>query len=146
VRESLAPNAVVTALARVRDNHRPHENEHPWMTRKRSVKQVISPQDCSNEHSFREFATLRRCVDRCDDGILVLIRGHEARIPTNHPIRTIRRIVNEVLTGLDGEFAAMYSGMGRPSIAPVRLLRGSFLQIVFSVARSANSWSSWIAT
>ena len=57
----------------------------------------------------------------------------EARIPANHPIRTIRRIVNEVLTGLDGEFAAMYSGIGRPSIAPERLLRGSLLQIIFSV-------------
>ena len=57
----------------------------------------------------------------------------EARIPANHPIRTIRRIVNEVLTGLDGEFAAIYSGMGRPSIAPERLLRGSLLQIIFSV-------------
>ena len=57
----------------------------------------------------------------------------EARIPANHPIRTIRRIVNEVLTGLDGEFAAIYSGIGRPSIAPERLLRGSLLQIIFSV-------------
>jgi transposase len=57
----------------------------------------------------------------------------EARIPANHPVRPIRRIVNEVLTGLDGEFAAMYSGIGRPSIAPERLLRGSLLQIIFSV-------------
>jgi hypothetical protein len=57
----------------------------------------------------------------------------EARIPANHPVRPIRRIVNEVLTDLDGEFAAMYSGIGRPSIAPERLLRGSLLQIFFSV-------------
>jgi transposase len=57
----------------------------------------------------------------------------EARIPSGHPIRTIRRIVNEVLARLDAEFAAMYSGIGRPSIAPERLLRGSLLQIMFSV-------------
>ena len=57
----------------------------------------------------------------------------EARIPANHPIRIIRRIVNEVLAGLDAVFAAIYSGIGRPSIAPERLLRGSLLQIIFSI-------------
>jgi transposase len=57
----------------------------------------------------------------------------EARIPANHPIRIIRRIVNEVLAGLDAAFTAMYSGIGRPSIAPERLLRGSLLQIIFSI-------------
>ena len=57
----------------------------------------------------------------------------EARIPAEHPIRMIRRIVNEVLAGLDAAFAAMYSGIGRPSIAPERLLRGSLLQIIFSI-------------
>jgi hypothetical protein len=36
----------------------------------------------------------------------------EARVPPQHPIRTIRRIVNEVLEGLDGELAAMYSNDG----------------------------------
>ena len=57
----------------------------------------------------------------------------EARIPAEHPIRMIRRIVNEVLACLDAAFAAMYSGIGRPSIAPERLLRGSLLQIIFSI-------------
>jgi transposase len=45
----------------------------------------------------------------------------------------IRGIVTEVLAGLDGEFTTMYSGLGRPSIAPERLLRGSLLQIIFSI-------------
>ena len=57
----------------------------------------------------------------------------EARIPAKHPIRTIRRIVNEVLGGLDAEFAAMYAAIGRPSIAPEKLLRGSLLQAFFTV-------------
>ena len=29
----------------------------------------------------------------------------EERVPQNHPLRLIRRIVNEVLAALDGEFA-----------------------------------------
>jgi transposase len=57
----------------------------------------------------------------------------EARIPAKHPLRTIRRIVNEVLGGLDAEFAAMYAVIGRPSIAPEKLLRGSLLQAFFTV-------------
>jgi transposase len=57
----------------------------------------------------------------------------EARVPAQHPIRTIRRIVNEVLSGLDGAFAAMYSAIGRPSIAPEKLLRASLLQAFFTI-------------
>ncbi len=57
----------------------------------------------------------------------------EDRIPSKPPLRLIRRIVNEALAGLDGEFAALCSDEGRPSIAPERLIRASLLQILFSV-------------
>jgi transposase len=57
----------------------------------------------------------------------------EARVPAKHPIRVIRRIVNEVLAGLDADFAAMYATIGRPSIAPEKLLRASLLQAFFTV-------------
>jgi transposase len=57
----------------------------------------------------------------------------EARVPAKHPIRVIRRIVNEVLERLDADFAAMYATIGRPSIAPEKLLRASLLQAFFTV-------------
>jgi transposase len=57
----------------------------------------------------------------------------EARVPARHPIRVIRRIVNEVLERLDADFAAMYASVGRPSIAPEKLLRASLLQVFFTV-------------
>lgn len=57
----------------------------------------------------------------------------EARIPARHPLRLIRRIVNEVLKGLDAEFAALYEPTGRESIPPERLLRGSLLQMFYSI-------------
>src|SRR5262245_59322019 len=57
----------------------------------------------------------------------------EARVPAKHPIRVIRRIVNEVLADLDADFAAMYAAIGRPSIAPEKLLRASLLQAFFTV-------------
>jgi transposase len=57
----------------------------------------------------------------------------EARVPATHPLRTIRTIVNEVLTALDTDFEALYEGIGRQSVAPERLLRASLLQAFYSV-------------
>jgi hypothetical protein len=45
------------------------------------------------------------------------------RIPGKYPLRVIRRIANDVLAALDGEFANIYADSGRPSIPPERLLR-----------------------
>jgi transposase len=57
----------------------------------------------------------------------------DARIPPRHPLRKVRRIVNEALAGMDAEFDRLYSAEGRPSIAPERLLRASLVQMLFSV-------------
>jgi transposase len=57
----------------------------------------------------------------------------EDRIPSSHPLRKIRQIVNDALASLDGDFDRLYSAEGRPSIAPERLLRASLIQILFSV-------------
>ena len=39
----------------------------------------------------------------------------EERVPAKHPLRVIRRIVNDVLAALDAEFEALYAAGGRPS-------------------------------
>jgi transposase len=57
----------------------------------------------------------------------------EARVAAEHPLRQIREIVNEALSGLDASFAALYAHEGRPSIPPERLLRASLLQMFYSV-------------
>ena len=57
----------------------------------------------------------------------------EARVPARHPLRTIRVLVNEVLSSLDGELDKLYEGSGRQSVAPERLLRASLLQAFYSV-------------
>mgnify|MGYP001191659653 FL=1 len=57
----------------------------------------------------------------------------EERVPTKHPLRVIRRIVNDVLALLDVEFAALYAAGGRPSIAPERLLRALLLQVFYTI-------------
>jgi transposase len=57
----------------------------------------------------------------------------EDRVRTDHPLRPIREIANAALAALSGEFAALYSGMGRPSVPPEKLLRAMLLQAFYSV-------------
>jgi transposase len=57
----------------------------------------------------------------------------EQRVRADHPLRAIRTVVSEALGALSGEFTALYSGMGRPSIAPEMLLRAMLLQAFYSV-------------
>ena len=57
----------------------------------------------------------------------------EARVGRNHPLRMIRTIVNEALARLAGDFSALYSRIGRPSIPPEKLLRAMLLQAFYSI-------------
>ena len=66
------------------------------------------------------------------DGLFSYVRLEE-RIPADHPLRAVRRLADEALAALNGRFEALYSSMGRPSIAPEMLLRATLLQAFFSV-------------
>jgi len=55
------------------------------------------------------------------------------RVRADHPLRPIREIANAALAALSGDFAALYSGMGRPSVPPEKLLRAMLLQAFYSV-------------
>jgi len=57
----------------------------------------------------------------------------EKRVPANHPLRAVRKMVDEILKEMSPQFAKLYSDVGRPSIAPERLLRSLLLQIFYSV-------------
>jgi hypothetical protein len=47
----------------------------------------------------------------------------EDRVPANHPLRPIRRAVDEVLQAMSRQFDKLYAETGRPSIPPKRLFR-----------------------
>src|SRR5216117_1547224 len=57
----------------------------------------------------------------------------EMRVRKDHPLRTIRAMVDEVLTQLSRRFDAMYARVGRPSIPPEKLLRAQLIQMLYSV-------------
>lgn len=58
-------------------------------------------------------------------------------IPRNHPLRTIKPVVDDILKGMSPLFDEMYSQEGRPSIPPERLLKAQVLIALYSV-RSRN--------
>lgn len=57
----------------------------------------------------------------------------ESRIPADHPIRKIRKVVDKALADMDSAFDDMYSLTGRPSIPPEQLIRALLLQILFTI-------------
>ncbi len=57
----------------------------------------------------------------------------EARVRRDHPLRRIRAFADVALEALTGDFSALYSVMGRPSIPPEMLLRAMLLQAFYSI-------------
>ena len=58
----------------------------------------------------------------------------EQRVPAEHPLRPVRKIVDEIFRGMSKQFDELYSATGRPSIAPERLVRALLLQILYRCA------------
>lgn len=57
----------------------------------------------------------------------------EQAVPTDHPIRAIKKLVDRVLRELSPLFDDMYSVEGRPSIPPERLLKAKLLIALHTV-------------
>ena len=57
----------------------------------------------------------------------------EQRVPAHHPLRKLRPLVDTVLSRLSPCFSKMYARIGRPSIAPEKLLRALLLQFLYTL-------------
>jgi transposase len=57
----------------------------------------------------------------------------EERIPASHPLRRIRKLVDQALDRLNPTFCALYASEGRPSVPPEQLLRASLLQAFYGI-------------
>jgi hypothetical protein len=70
--------------------------------------------------------------DNLQEGIFSYI-SLDKWVPADHPLRPIGKMVDEILKEMSPQFAKLYSSVGRPSIAPERLLCSLLLQIFYSV-------------
>ncbi len=57
----------------------------------------------------------------------------EERVPAQHPLRPVRKMIDAALAKLSLVFDQIYSSTGRPSIPPEKLLRALLLQVLYSV-------------
>src|SRR5665213_432599 len=70
--------------------------------------------------------------DQQQSGVFSYISA-EQRVPQNHRLRPLRKMVDEVLAELSPRFTKMYAKRGRPSIAPEKLLRSLLLQVLYTI-------------
>lgn len=61
-----------------------------------------------------------------------LCRGRD-RIPKDHPLRTMRALIDPILGDLSPRFSRLYAKNGRASIPPEYLLQALLLQVLYSV-------------
>lgn len=73
-----------------------------------------------------------RGADRKWEGMFSYVRVEE-RVPSGHPLRAIRTLVDAVLSELSPAFETLYARVGRPSIPPEHLLRALLLQAFYTV-------------
>jgi transposase len=57
----------------------------------------------------------------------------EERVPSDHPLRPIRAMVDEALKDMSRRFDEIYGEDGRKSIPPERLLRALLVQLLYTI-------------
>src|SRR6185437_6856533 len=57
----------------------------------------------------------------------------ESQVPSTHPLRQIRSLLDEALRSMHRDFERVYASGGRSSIAPERLVRALVLQVLYSI-------------
>jgi transposase len=70
--------------------------------------------------------------DEQDTGMFSYLSPEE-RVPQDHPLRTIRRLVDRVLKEMSPDFDRLYAKVGRPSVPPEKLLRALLLQVLYTI-------------
>ena len=73
-----------------------------------------------------------RGADQQQSGMFSYISA-ERQVPKEHPLRTVRVMVDAALKELGSRFDELYASGGRPSIAPEKLLRALLLQVLYTV-------------
>ena len=57
----------------------------------------------------------------------------ESFVPADHPLRSIKALLDEAMKNLNWLFSSLYCDTGRESIPPERLIRAQLLQVLYSI-------------
>src|SRR5215204_226626 len=78
---------------------------------------------------------------RCDPQLSMLaFVDLDARVPAEHPLRTVKRLADRALAELSPVFDRIYAAGGRPSVPPERLLKASLLIALYSIRSERAFW------
>src|ERR1035437_10070678 len=83
-------------------------------------------------HRLMRYVRSMRGNDEQQGAVFSYINPEE-RIPSDHPLRSIRAMVDGALQELWAHFEALYARRGRPSIPPEKLLLALLLQVLYSL-------------
>lgn len=70
--------------------------------------------------------------EECQAGFMVFT-SLEDRIPADHPLRAIRRLVDQALREMSPLLSSLYAKRGRMSIPPEYLLRAQLVQFLYAI-------------
>ncbi|WP_437222747.1 IS5 family transposase [Planctomicrobium sp. SH661] len=68
-----------------------------------------------------------------DQDLLFYTINVESRIRHDHPLRSLKRTIDAILTEMSPLFASAYSQTGRPSVPPERVLKALLLLALYSI-------------
>ena len=64
---------------------------------------------------------------------MLCLMSPEARVPDDHPLRSIKALADEILVEMSPLLDRMYAKYGRPSVPPERLLKATILMALYTV-------------
>jgi len=102
---------------------------------KNSYSRIFSTLEITVHDKVVEIVSLEAWMRGTQDrqaSMLALI-SIEGRIPSEHPLRGIKAMADRELLGLSRVFNQMYSKVGRPSVAPEKILKSLLLIALYSV-------------
>jgi transposase len=70
--------------------------------------------------------------EELQEGFIMLVSAGD-RVPSEHPLRAIRKMVDEALSEMSPLLTSLYHERGRASIPPEYLLRAQLLQILYAI-------------
>jgi transposase len=68
-----------------------------------------------------------------DEGALFSYFSPESRVPPDHPLRRVRRLVGDVFKEVSQSFSRLYASEARPSVPPEQLLSALLLQVFYGL-------------